>query len=178
MQKAREPGSRAPSGHSTLSSQSISEWPDDLPLPQRQVPNFSRFLFINTLYQLCMTISLQSESISQLPECISKRPESHLTAAREHLTAAREHLLAANEQSQRPPSISQWLEGLYFNYILVHADQFAATYNNLQQPKIIQHGPKSNLERPESISKRPESISQRPESISQRPEDPTPLFLA
>jgi len=37
MQKAREPGSRAPSGHSTLSSQSISEWPDDLPLSGRSL---------------------------------------------------------------------------------------------------------------------------------------------
>ena len=142
------------------------------PATQRQVPNFIRFLLKNTQYQLNMTISLQSQSISQLPEYeyISKRPESHLKAAREHLTASREHLLAANEQSQQPPSISKWLEGLYFNHILVHADQFAATYNNLQQLKIINHGPKS-------ISERPESISKRPESISQRPEDPTPFIF-
>ena len=46
------------------------------PAAQLQVPNFSRFLFINTQYQLYITISLQSESISQLPECISQRPES------------------------------------------------------------------------------------------------------
>ena len=103
------------------------------PAAQRQVPNFSRFLFLNTKYQLYMTILKQS----QQPECISKRPESHLTAAREHLTAAREHLLVANEQSHRPARISKWPEGLFFNYILVHTDQFAAIYYNLQHPKNL-----------------------------------------
>ena len=75
-----------------------------------------------------MTIPQQSESISQLPECISKRPESHLTAAREHL-------LVANEQPQRPPSIFEWLEGLYLNYFLVHADQFVTAKEFLREAR-------------------------------------------